>query len=140
MIIREAIKNLKEFELTQDKGALVEQIVPFLFVIKNNTLEDTTKREQIFKLGNEIFKDIFDNRISIPVEAYEGVILNQIKILLDSSDFILRSNGAVALLDLSTYLDQDTFLQKLNERKIIELLINKNFSSQFFKGNQLLLI
>lgn len=123
---------MKDIELTQDKGALIEQVIPFIFTIKNNALDDQQKREQLAKLGNSLFKDIFENRISIPVEAFENVIFNQIKVLLDSSDFMIRTNGAVALADLCQHIDQDSFLQKLKEKKIMDLLVNKNISNQYF--------
>ncbi|CAI2382409.1 unnamed protein product [Moneuplotes crassus] len=132
LIIREAIKNLKDLELTQEKGAIIQQVIPYVFAIKNNTLEDESKREQIKKLGNGIFKDIFENRISIPVEAFEDDILGHIKALLDSSNFMIRANGSAALADLCEHTDDNSLLQKLKDKKIIDLLINKNIGSNYF--------
>ena len=132
LIVREAIRNMKDLDLSNDRGILIEQVIPYIFAIKNNTLDDEKKQDQISKLGNDMFKDIFENRISIPVEAFEGVITDHIKKLLDSSNFMIRSNGAMALQDLCQHVDDNTFLQNLKEKKIIELLFYKNFSSQHF--------
>ena len=100
LIVREAIRNMKDLDLSHDRGVLIEQIIPYIFAIKNNTLDDEKKQDQIAKLGNDMFKDIFENRISIPVEAFEGIIIDHIKKLLDSSNFMIRCNGAMALQDL----------------------------------------
>ena len=43
LIIREAMRNLKDLELSQEKGAVILQVVPYIFAIKNNTLEDEIK-------------------------------------------------------------------------------------------------
>lgn len=134
LIVREAVRNLKDLDLCHDKGVLIEQIIPFIFAIKNNTIEDEKKQDQLCKLGNELFKDIFENRITLPVEVFEGLILVHIKKLLDSSNFMIRSNGAKALVDLCQYIDDDTYLVKLKEKGIINLLINKNFGFQQFVG------
>jgi len=90
-------------------------------------------REQISKLGNSIFKDIFESRISIPVEVFEDEILNHIKALLNSSNFMVRTNGTAALSNLCQYIDDTSLLQKLKDKEIINLLINKNIASHYFK-------
>jgi len=132
LIVREAIKNMKDMDLSNDRGILIEQVIPFVFAIKNNTLEDEVKRDQLSKLGNTIFKDVFDNRITIPVEAFETVIINHIKALLNSSNFMVRTNGAAALSDLCQHIDDITILQKLKDQNMIDMLINKSMNNAYF--------
>ena len=53
-----------------------------------------------------MFKDIFEDRISILVEAFEGVIVYHIKRLLDLSKFMIRSNGVKTLQDICQHVDE----------------------------------
>jgi hypothetical protein len=134
LIVREAIKNMKDIDLAQDRGILVEQVIPYLFCIKNNTLDNEQKRDQMQKLGSKIFKEIFEDRISIPVEVYEDVILKHIKALLDSSNFRVRSNGMAALADLWEHVDEVGLLGKLKDNGILDLAVNKSMNNSYFGG------